>query len=62
MNEQRGYEDGYREEVRRAERVTRWGWAAIAGATGLLVAAVIALAAVVVIVVAALGYATVSVT
>lgn len=61
MGEQRGYEDSYGEEVRRAERVTRWGWAAIAGVTGLLVAAVIALVAVVLIVAVALGYATVSV-
>lgn len=44
----RGWDDDsdYRDAVQRAERATRFGWAAIAGTTGVLGCALIALAVV----------------
>lgn len=58
MSDDEGCDDrDYRDAVRKAERATRWGWAAIAGVTGLLAAAVTALVVVGWLVAVALGYA-----
>ncbi|MEV7566200.1 hypothetical protein [Streptomyces tanashiensis] len=51
-----------REVLRRAERATRWGWAAIAGVTGLLGFALVALVAGLLLAAVAMGYVVISMT
>jgi hypothetical protein len=61
MSDNEWYDEGdYRDPAQRAERATRWGWAAIAGVTGFLAVAVMALVVVGLVVAVALGYAAVS--
>ncbi|MGF0175796.1 hypothetical protein ACQF36_36550 [Streptomyces sp. Marseille-Q5077] len=53
-------ESGLRDAVQRAERATRFGWAAIAGTAGLLGCALIAMAVVCVVALAACLYVVVA--
>ncbi|WP_371661660.1 hypothetical protein [Streptomyces sp. NBC_00280] len=53
-------DSGYRDAVRRAERATRFGWAAIAGTTGVLGCALIVMAVVCAVAVVAGLYVVVS--
>ncbi|MFJ8534050.1 hypothetical protein [Streptomyces sp. NPDC093591] len=61
MADRDGYADGdVHEAVERAARLTRFGWAAIVGAVGLLGCAALALAAVCVVTVVACLYVVVA--
>jgi hypothetical protein len=57
MQERDRYDDSdLSDEIQRAQRTTRLGWAAIAGATWLLALAVVALIVLTLVVAAAIGY------